>query len=74
MSESLRARLHRRIGGAVCRLRARHRLILVEHHWSESSGESHLVTSHGIELRLTPMTSHSARRPLWPTCWQLPGD
>ena len=74
MGETLRAKLHRSIGGAVCRSRARHRLVLVEHHWHELDGPSRIVASAGIELNLTPMAHHSGRRPFCTTCWQLPGD
>lgn len=74
MTETLRAKFHRVVGGVVCRARGEHHLVLAEYHWHERTGVSHMTDSDGLRLTLHEMEHRSARRPVCTTCWQMPGD
>lgn len=75
MAETLRAKFHRVLGGAICRARGEHRLVLAEHHWYERTGLSHTdATQDGLRFTLHEIQHRSARRPMCTTCWQMPGD
>ena len=74
MSETFNAKLHRVVGGLICRVSGQHRLVLAEHHWHERTGVSHDGGAAGLRLTLHETEHHSARRPVCTTCWQLPGD
>ena len=74
MSETLRSTFHRVVGGAFCRARGEHRLVLAEHHWHELASVSRTADSGGVRLVLREVEHRSARRPVCTTCWQMPGD
>lgn len=61
MGETIKAKLHRVVGGQLCDLRGRHNLVLGDSFWHEPE-------PNGL-MRLT-----SARRPFCRTCWTHPGD
>lgn len=74
MSETVKAKWHRLVGGRVCAARARHNLMLVEYHWYERTGATHDAELTELRLTLHQMEHRSARRPMCTTCWQFPGD
>lgn len=57
--KTARARLHRVIGGYVCRLRRSHHLVLAEDHWLERTGVSHFQEADGRLMTLQEMEHHS---------------
>lgn len=65
MSETMKAKLHRVIGGIICVSRRRHRLVLATQAWHERTG---------VSLRVHEMRQLSSRRPFCLTCWQCPAD
>lgn len=77
MSETMKAKLHRVIGGIVCVSRRRHRLMLATQVWHERTGVSHQIPVGDrldTSLRVHEMRQLSSRRPFCLTCWRCPAD
>ena len=77
MAETIKARLHRVIGGYLCLSRGRHNLVLAEHHWHERTGVSRSSKIEGLpgrSITLHEVEHHFTNRPVCVTCWQMPGD
>lgn len=77
MAETLKAKLHRVIGGSVCANRGHHRLVLAEQVWHERTGATREAPIDGLpsgSLTLHEVEQRRERRPVCLTCWQMPGD
>lgn len=74
MAETLRATLHRVIGGWWCQQRRRHHLVLVEHHRHERTGLVYSIEIADRKYTLHHMQEQSTRRPMCTICQQMPPD